>query len=69
MSQTIKCENCFHFMLEQQMIVGQKVGSCRRYPPQAQMIGSPQGVQLVSNFPPTQTTHFCGEFKPKENES
>jgi acyl CoA:acetate/3-ketoacid CoA transferase len=29
--------NDFHFMLEQQMIVGQKVGSCRRYPPQAQI--------------------------------
>ena len=68
MSRKMDCGGCFYYEAQQQMIVGQNIGSCHRFPPQGQMIGGPQGVQLVSNFPPTQATHYCGEYKPKEDE-
>ena len=36
---------------------------CRRYPPHATVIALPKGMMVVSEFPPTQPDHWCGEWQ------
>lgn len=51
------CRNCKHVFAE-----GAKK-FCRRYPPTVQLVPSPQGVQVVSSFPPVQDQMSCGEYE------
>lgn len=45
------------------MNIAEKTYECRRMPPQAQMIGGPNGqIMTMAVFPPTKADNWCGEY-------
>lgn len=61
-----ECQDC-RYAMEVGINPGQlrKNFECRRYPPTALLVASPQGPMPISVHPPTQATHSCGEFAPQ----
>lgn len=50
------CGDCkFYYPLEG--------GACRKNPAQLIPLAGPQGVQLISAWPPVKDSQWCGEFR------
>lgn len=53
------CQNCDHSKLTEDL----RVRMCRRFPPVASFIPTPQGVQQVTAWPAVSPSDGCGEFR------
>lgn len=53
-----RCANCFFFYHSHL----EKAMQCRKNPPQATAFPNGNGLQIISIYPPTKETDWCGEF-------
>ena len=57
-----ECGSCHHFTKNKADLSG-KTGQCRRYPPNAMPVMTPQGPQILADFVPCNSDWNCGEWQ------
>lgn len=63
-----ECKHCAARATDPNNILAEPELECRRYPPQINVVPTPQGAGFFSSFPTVNKKMLCSEFLPLTSE-